>query len=82
MKLAFEILTISTIAFTLVHVIRYAEPIKRFFKLKRLKPFDCETCTAFHIAWVYFCQQYPLLNSLAIATIPLVLTVYLTKYAR
>ena len=31
-----------------------SKPVRTFFKLQRLKPFDCEKCLGFWIAFIYY----------------------------
>jgi hypothetical protein len=76
-----ELIALASLAFTLVHIVRYAEPIKRFFKLRRLKPFDCETCTGFWLGFFYS-YQLPILQMILTGSIVCVLTILITKYTK
>lgn len=78
-----EILGISCLSFLMVVVVKWVEPIKTFFKLKRLKPFDCEYCTSLHLGWTYsyFINNCELLTALATGAITATLTIFITHYA-
>lgn len=48
-----ELLIPSLIAYVLVNIFTIANPAKRILKLKRLKPFDCDTCLTFWLSLLY-----------------------------